>query len=291
VRPRGRAGEVRSSVDGQVPPADATVLRQLLLQNYSQFSPVFQRIARFILDEPNIVALETLAVVADRCNAPASTIVRFAQSIGFEGAGPMQRLLRDAILIGNSNRTYGDRVKRFAKVARAESVGDHRSILRECVDGAAHAIQQIEDSITPAELASAAKLIREAEIVYLVGYRRSFPVAVYLSYGLQRLGRRTLLIDGVAGMAKLQAECATNKDLLIAISFAPYAPETLEAIAAVRERNCRLLTLTDSQVSPSAQGAAAMLLIREPEIREFRPLTTTMCVAQALVLSCAFAEA
>jgi hypothetical protein len=73
-------------------------------------------------------------------------------------------------------------------------------------------------------------LIDKAETVYVVGFRRSFPVASYLAYSLQQLNKRTLFIDGVAGLTKQQVQTIGPKDLLIAVSYHPYAEETVMAV-------------------------------------------------------------
>ncbi|RZJ44363.1 MAG: MurR/RpiR family transcriptional regulator, partial [Brevundimonas sp.] len=84
-------------VDHKVP-ASADALRAAILERYEQLSKRLQQIARYVLDEPNAVGLETLAVLADRSGVQPSAIVRFAKSFGFEGATQMQRLFRDELL-------------------------------------------------------------------------------------------------------------------------------------------------------------------------------------------------
>jgi DNA-binding MurR/RpiR family transcriptional regulator len=51
---------------------------------------------------------------------------------------------------------------------------------------------------------------------------------------------------------------------------------------------CRILSISDSLVSPVAKPATVVLQVREAEIRKFRSLSTSMCLAQALVISFAF---
>src|SRR6218665_4026418 len=96
-------------------PTTAEELRAAILARYETLSKRLQQIARYVWDEPNAVALETLAVLAERTGVQPSAIVRFAKSFGFEGATQMQRLFRDGLLSANASLGYGERVREFAK--------------------------------------------------------------------------------------------------------------------------------------------------------------------------------
>ncbi|MBL8630874.1 MAG: MurR/RpiR family transcriptional regulator, partial [Rhodospirillaceae bacterium] len=88
--------------DMQTAPQTAQELRTVILERYDSLSSRLQQIARYVLDEPNELALETLAVIADRSGVQPSAIVRFAKSFGFDGASQMQRLFRDGLLSGHT---------------------------------------------------------------------------------------------------------------------------------------------------------------------------------------------
>ena len=118
-------------VEMDVPPASAEELRSAILDRYESLSKRLQQIARYVLDEPNAVALETLAVLAERCSVQPSAIVRFAKSFGFEGASQMQRLFRDGLLSGNAALGYGERVRQFSQNVDGKSVGDPVQVLAE----------------------------------------------------------------------------------------------------------------------------------------------------------------
>ena len=82
-----------------------------------------------------------------------------------------------------------------------------------------------------------------------------------------------------------QAEMMGAKDLLVAISFNPYAPETAQVAAAAKERKARIIAITDSRLSPIAGSADLTFEIKDAEVRQFRSLTASLCLAQSLVIS------
>ena len=114
-------------------PATADELRAAILERYDSLSKRLQQIARYVLDEPNAVALETLAVLADRSGVQPSAIVRFAKSFGYEGATQMQRLFRDGLLSGNAALAYGERVRQFSEAVDGKAIGDPRQVLAEFI--------------------------------------------------------------------------------------------------------------------------------------------------------------
>lgn len=275
--------------ESNIPPASAEELRAAILVRYESLSKRLQQIARYVLDEPNAMALETLAVLAKRTGVQPSAIVRFAKSFGFDGATQMQRLFRDGLLSGTAPLGYGERVREFTQNVEGKAVGDPAQVLGEFVEGNILAMQNLGKIVGRDDLASAVKLISQAETVYVAGFRRSFPVAAYLAYSLMQVDKRTVFIDSLGGMSLQQVHAITDKDLLIAVSYHPYAEETVHVVDAAVERGCKVLSISDSLVSPVAKPATRVLQVREAEIRKFRSLSASMCLAQALVISYAFA--
>lgn len=270
----------------QTAPATAEEFRTRLLARYDELSKRLQQIARYVLDEPNEVALETLAVVAQRCGVQPSAIVRFAQSFGFSGATQMQRLFRDGLLAGDAALGYGERVRRFNEAVDRSSAGD--GLLSEFIDGNVLALQNLRQTVSEDEIKAAVRLIATAEFIQVAGFRRAFPVSSYLAYSLQQLGKKVLFIDGVAGLARPQVSTIGKKDLLIAVSYHPYAPEAVEVVGIAASRGAMILSISDSHVSPIAKPATVVLQARDSETRGFRSLAASMCLAQALVIGFAF---
>jgi DNA-binding MurR/RpiR family transcriptional regulator len=268
-----------------IAPTTADELRAAILERYDGLSKRLQQIARYVLDEPNELALETLAVIADRSGVQPSAIVRFAKSFGFDGASQMQRLFRDGLLSGHAALGYAERVRKFSPGgASAEGA----QLLAEFVDGNTLALQNLAQTVTDEALAGAVNLIDRAEAVYVVGFRRAFPVSSYLAYSLQQAGKRTVFVDGIAGLARQQVQALGPKDLLVAVSYQPYADETVHAVETAASRGAKVLAISDSLVSPIAKPATLTLQVRESEVRAFRSLSASMCLAQALVIGFAF---
>jgi DNA-binding MurR/RpiR family transcriptional regulator len=267
------------------PPQDLEDFLAAIRERYDALSDRLQRIARHVLDEPNDLAFETLAVVAERSNVQPSAIVRFAQAFGFSGATPMQRLIRDGLLKEDKSLGYAERIRQHRYAAPGEEEGP-RELLSEFVKGNILALENLNHSVGVRELSEAIDLIEKARTVFVAGFRRSFPVASYLSYLLAQADKRTVLIDGVGGMQLQQARGLQDNDVLVAISYAPYSPETISLVDAFSGGGS-VIAITDSVIGAIAKEGALVLQVRESEVRGFRSLAASMCLAQSLAIGLA----
>lgn len=266
------------------PPSDPGDFRQSIEARFPRLSDRLQRVARHVLNEPNDLAFETLAVVAQRCDVQPSTIVRFAQAFGFDGASQMQKMLREELLRDNEALGYAERVRQFGHSVQ-DGIDSPRQLLSEFAEGNILALQNLNHAITAQSLTHATELLAEAATVFVVGFRRSFPVAVYLAYLLAQAGKRTILIDGIAGLQAQQMRGMDKTDLLVAISFSPYAPETTQIVEGALVEGLPVIAISDSVISPIARAARLVLQVRETEIRGFRSLSASMCLVQALAIA------
>lgn len=261
--------------------------RQEIIKKHETLSKRLKQVSRYILDHPNDVAIETLAVVAERCGGQASTIVRFAKAFGFDSASQMQRLFRDELVNNAGNLDYNERIKRSS----AKEPRDHNDpfhLLTEFTESNKQSLQSLKENINQDELQKAINMITKANVIYIIGFRRSFPVATYLAYALQKTNKRCILIDSVGGLTKGQTVGLTSKDLMIAISYHPYTEETLDIVSDAAEHTDNIIAITDSPVSPIATLAKVSFEVKEAEVRRFRSLSASLCLAQVLVIGHAY---
>jgi DNA-binding MurR/RpiR family transcriptional regulator len=267
-------------------PATAEELRAAIVARYETLSKRLQQVARHALDEPHAMAIETLAVIAERAGVQPSAIVRFAKEFGYPGASQMQRVFRDDLL-SNPSLGYTERVRQFNEPARARKRARHAEVLAEFVESNMLALRSLGQTVSEAQLREAIALIDKAETVFVMAVRRAFPVAAYLAYLLQQVDKRTAFVDNVGALGGLQVKSIHREDLLVAISYHPYAEETVEAAKAAAKAGAPILAISDSPVSPIASVATLALQVRESEVRSFRSLAASMCLAQTLVIDLA----
>lgn len=272
------------------PPQTAEELRAQILEAYDGLSKRMKQVAEHVLDQPEDLAFQTLSLVSQRSGVQPAAVVRFAKSLGFSGANQMQRLIRDNLLSRRVDLAYGERVREFARSAESAPY-DGASILREHADADAVGLRKLKEAIAPPNFTAAVDRLERAKSIYVAGARRSFPVASYLAYSLQQVGKKTVFMNGVGGFHAQVAGALTPDDLLLGVSYHAYAEETIACAQIASERGAPILAITDSAVSPLARLASEVLLVREAEVRNFRSLAVSLCLAQSLVIAYAFRPA
>ncbi len=74
-------------------------------------------------------------------------------------------------------------------------------------------------------------------------------------------------------------------DVLLAITFSPYSPETVTMAETVAARGIDVVGITDTFVSPMSKSAKQTLLVSEVDFGAFRSLSATLCLAIALAVA------
>ena len=270
------------------PPDNLELLRSEITNRYDELSPRLKQVASFVLDNPNDIALETLAVNANRCDVQPSTIVRFAKVFGYSGASEMQRLFRDEILAAAPSPSYSERIRQFQERSDTVDWLMPYNVMREFAESNIIALEHLREVVRKDDLDRSLELMQGAHTIYLAGVRRAFPVAAYLAYSLSHVEKRAFLLDGVAGMTSEQSWMLGPDDLVIAVSFKPYANETMAVVERAVSNGASLIAISDSRLSPVAKNANVCFEIKDAEVRQFRSLTASMCLAQTLVISYAY---
>lgn len=261
-------------------------LRELINDRFDSLSPHLQRVARYALQHTNEFALATVAEIAERNDVQPSSVVRFAQTFGFRGFSDLQKIFRHRLIEGTPE-------------LRSEIYAGHKSLEQLAEDDPLHlfddftkasidALNGLRSSIDNDDLKQALRMLDRAETIYVIGQRRAFPVAAYIAYGLARLELKSILVDFVGGMALQQTAAMTERDLLVATSFAPYAPDVVKIVKLVHNRSIPVLAITDSGRSPLATHSSLAFKVRDDSIRRFRPLSPSIVLAQCLILSLSY---
>ena len=265
------------------PPSDFDALKTHLIEVKPDLPKRLQQVAAFALENPQEMALGTASSIAARAQVQASTLVRFAQAVGFAGFSDLQAVFRSHLR--NRWPDYPERMK--ALHASARDSGDPTHLLAGFADSAAASLARLRETIAREDIDRATAVLSPAQTIYLVGQRRAFSVAHYLAYALAQLSLRAVLVDNVGSLGAEQMANATPGDALIAISFAPYTPFTVDLARKARERATPIVVITDSPLSPLAGLADARFEIAESDFGSFRSLAATFCLAITLAVAVA----
>jgi DNA-binding MurR/RpiR family transcriptional regulator len=259
------------------PSAEYETLRRRIIAGRAGMPKRLAQIAEFAVDHPDEIALGTVSSIASQAGVQPSTLVRFAQALGFQGFSEFQVVYRRKL-----QQRWPDYQDRISSL-RSKANGDPgTALLAGFAEATIHSILKLRETCDSARLTVAAEILSKAETIYLIGNRRAYPAASYLAYLLGKLDMRHRMLTNMADMGIFELSGACERDALIAISFTPYTPATVEIARAAAAQAVPVISITDSTFSPLAHLARLWLEVVEDDYVGFRSLGATFCLCMAL---------
>lgn len=258
---------------GYTKPRTYEDLRAVLASGAARFPKRLRQVAIFLWQHPSEVALGSISAVADQAGVQPSTLVRFAKLFGYAGFSDFQELFKAHVKgSGRNGSVNGGRARDNADL----------HFIRGLVGASNASLGRIDDDFDLASFERMIAILSRAGLIYIVGSKRAFPVTAYISLTLSQQGVKNVLIDNVGSTAFDQIGCLGPGDAVLAVSFSPYNSITPDLVAAARTRKARIVSITDSALSPLVKLSDAWLEVIESDFAGFRSLAATLAVGMAL---------
>jgi DNA-binding MurR/RpiR family transcriptional regulator len=265
------------------PPRDFNGLRDLIVEARDRLPKRLAQVATFTIERPDDIAFGTVSSISEQAAVQPSTLVRFAKALGYSGFSELQTVFQQRLRDRPNN--YDARLQAFD--AHASGRPPAMALIEGLSQAATDSIAKFRDRIQLESLDEATKILSQAETIYLIGLRRSYPISSYLSYALGTLGVRTVLAGSPNGVDREILSFAGPRDAALAVSFTPYAPAAVEYTRQIAGQKTPLVAITDSPFSPLVFNASVWFEVVENDFEGFRSLAATMTLASALAVAVA----
>jgi DNA-binding MurR/RpiR family transcriptional regulator len=265
------------------PPRDFDQLRAAILERKASLPKRLTQVAAYALDNPDEIAFRTAASIAGSASVQPSTLVRFAQEFGFEGFSSLQQLFKDRLRQRTSSYEERLRLIEQAQPAANESAG----ILNGFVTAGHRSLDALGKAVDPEMFERAVGLLAGAQTIFLVAKRRTYPISSYMAYAFGKLRVKCIAVGTAAGIDDDVLSLASPRDAAFAVSFSPYASESVAQARAMAQRGVPVVSLTDSAFSPLAECSKIWFEVVESDHAGFRSLSASMAFAMALTVSVA----
>ncbi len=252
---------------------------------YDTLSKRLKQVAKYVLDNQNSIVFETVAVISEKANVPPSTLIRFANAFGFSGFNEMKQVFREGVVGYTVNYTERLNIHRQLESEDKEKTETAIDILNVYSKANAHSLHQLTHHTSLEQLNKAVALLEGANNIFIMGLKRSFSVACYLNYALHHLNCRSFIIDGLGGMFDEQFSQIKEGDVVVTISFSPYAEEAVKIMDITAKKGIKQIAITDSQISPILSFSDVSFVVKEAQVHGFRSQCATMTLVQTLALS------
>ena len=256
-------------------------LMRLIQSRFPRLSKGQKLIAEYILKSYDKAAFMTAAKLGVSVGVSESTVVRFANELGFSGYPKLQKALQE--LIKNKLTT----------VQRLELSNDYISegyALKGVLKADMENIRATLEKINYNTFEDVVKKIFEAKRIYIIGLRSSTALAEFLGFYLNIILQNVRTVgNGISDIFE-QMINVEEGDLVIGIGFPRYASRTIDALAFAQDRGAKVVAITDSLLSPLAAKADYSLIAQSNMASFVDSLVAPLSVINALIVAVGLKE-
>lgn len=251
-------------------------LISLIQSEFSKLSKGQKIIAQYILSDYDKVAFMTAAKLGDTVGVSESTVVRFANALGFAGYPELQKSLQELI------KTKLTTVQR---VEMSKEYSNDFTTLKKVLRADIENIKGTLDDIDPEAFEMSISKITAAKKIYIVGLRSSATLGEYLAFYLNFILDNVVLVNyGISDVFE-QILKVNEDDLVIGISFPRYSKRTYELLKYAKEQGANIISITDSKLAPISELSSHILIARSNMASFVDSLVAPFSVANALIVS------
>jgi DNA-binding MurR/RpiR family transcriptional regulator len=262
-----------------------TLKEEISLQNIvesyeGKLTKVDRQLRNAILGQPTQSAFLSGSDLAEGVGVHPSSTVRLAHKLGFSGYPQLREKIRQGI---TSSSTPDIRMRR--RLDHLES----SSVLGGLIETEIATLQQLVQAIPQERIEQAARMITQADTVYLYGRGSSMPLVNLLDRRLRRAGKRVISISGLQRREAAERFLALSKNDVV-FSFAFRSKESAPASLPVvfdhaKKLGAKTILVSDALGSTFRPRPDVMFHASRGEDEEFVTITAPMLICDAIALT------
>lgn len=257
--------------------ADSSNVISRIKEKYQSMSKSHKAIANFIFDHYDQAVFMTAAKIGEELGISESTVVRFASCLEYAGYPEFQASL--AQWVKNKLNTVQKMDAKYGKSTQSE-------ILNAVLTADIKNVKETLQSIDPAAFDVAVHTILSAKNVYILGVRSCEPLADFLHFYLNMIRGNVVNLKTTSVTEIFEQMLRIgDEDVFIGISFPRYSMRTLKAMEFARDRNAKVLSITDSARSPMTLYSTCNLVANSDMVSIVDSLVAPLSVINALVVA------
>ena len=254
----------------------ASDISQIIRKMYPTLSKGQKKIANAVLDSCDKVAYLTASKLGDLVGVSESTVVRFADELGFSGYSEFQHAVQELVRI---KLTPTQRIQ-----VTKERIGT-RDILENVMESDISKLRYTLDTLDRDVFNKSVDSILKAETIYIAGARSTEPLAKILYYNLSLIFDNVKFINPSSSAEVFEQMYSIGKnDTFIAFSFPRYSSKMVNAVKYARQNDAEVVVFTDSIVSPLAEYASYTITAQSDMASFMDSLVAPLSIINAIVV-------
>jgi DNA-binding MurR/RpiR family transcriptional regulator len=249
----------------------------VIAESFAEFSKGQRSIARYITDNYDKAAFMTASRLATETGVSESTVVRFAQELGYGSYPEMRRALADAVR---------GRLTSLQRISSARDLTENGDILQHVLSGDIEQIRMTLEEASRADFDAAVDAITSAKNIYIFGLRSSSALAHFMGFYFNLLFENVTAVGESSPLEVIEQILRIEKgDVLITLSFPRYSNRTIRAMRYARDMGATIIGITDSNASPVAKLANIVLYARSDMVSFLDTLVAPLSLVNALIVA------
>lgn len=244
---------------------------------YPELSKGQKLIAKYILEHYDKAAFMTAAKLGSKISVSESTVVRFANKLGYEGYRELQNDLQEHI-------------KNKLTTLQRINLDENKYVINE--DSISKIMERdmenIKKTIGELDIESfrkAVDLVLKSKNVYIIGLRSSAFLAGYLGFYLNfYLESVKVLTYGPNDIFEQMLKLSPD-DTLIVITYPRYTKRITDVLDFAKEKSVPIITMTDSWLSPAASIADITLIANSDMLSFVDSLVAPMSLINSFIIA------
>ena len=196
--------------------------------------PAERKVASFLLQSGEDVLHLSIAALARQAGVSPATVVRFCQSLGFDGYRELKISLAQDLALGSAQKIHGD----------LHENDDAGTVLRKVFQGNIRTLQDTLRVVDMAAFQRATEAIIGARRIEVYAVGNSSPLALDLQYKFVCIGLCAVAYADPHMMPVAAGQLEAG-DVAIGITHSGSSKETVEALARAREGGATTICLTN----------------------------------------------
>lgn len=231
-------------------------------KRYASMTKTQQKIADFMLADPQSMTFITLKELSAAVNVSEITILNTCIALGYENFNEVKYEFRKYVSMQCKVMVQVENNYASPGVPSRELQDKHNLLLQVCQEEF-DMTKEFFESLNLDSISEAAQMILKAKAVVICGYGVSRQVAEFFSMRLALLGLPSIVVN-TESADSIQAALPflTEEMLLVAISFPDYYLMTTKVAEYAKSNNVPILVLTDSLKAPVVKYGALSLISR-----------------------------
>jgi DNA-binding MurR/RpiR family transcriptional regulator len=236
-------------LENRLPQSQEEIVERLLAE-FDDLPGQLQLCARYLIDHPHEVGLQSMRTLAANAEVQPNSFVRLARHLGFEGYDALRERFRDFVRGGSGSSP--DRVRWLQQMGRK---GGSAAIFGSMAEACLQNTEKMFARQSVAELQKAVDLMIDSRRVYVLGLGLAYPLAYNFWY-VARMGFDHFILTPRHGSLPADDLIRMDeRDCLLAMTFQPYRRDTLAAVQRARKAGAKIIGITDSSAASLCREA------------------------------------